>query len=78
MRACRVVGFERTDELSAAIGEGPGGEQQRWPRVIVNATGIAADQLRLLADPDAEARLLVSRGTLWCSRATSALVVMAF
>ena len=65
VRDCRVVGFERTNgRLSAAISEGPGGEQQRWPaRVIVNATGIAADQLRLLADPDAEARLLVSRGT---------------
>lgn len=65
VRDCRVVGFERTDgHLSAAISEAPGGEQQRWPaRVIVNATGIAADQLRLLADPDAEARLLVSRGT---------------
>ena len=64
-RDCRVVGFERNgDQLCAAISEGPDGRQQRWPaRCIVNATGIAADRLRQLADPQAAPRLLVSRGT---------------
>jgi glycerol-3-phosphate dehydrogenase len=64
-RDCRVVGFEcGQGSLLAAIGQHPDGHRSRWPaRVIVNATGIAADQLRQLADPQAPARLLVSRGT---------------
>jgi glycerol-3-phosphate dehydrogenase len=64
-RDCRVVGFEAGQgALQAAIGQHPDGRQSRWPaRVIVNATGIAADQLRHLADPQAPPRLLVSRGT---------------
>ena len=45
--------------------------------MIVTATGIAADQLRLLADPDAEARLLVSRGTHLVLKSNLAPVVMA-
>ena len=63
-RDCRVVGFEQSDgRLTAAISQAPDGSQQRWQgERIVNATGIAADQLRQLAQPDAPDRLLVSRG----------------
>lgn len=64
-RDCRVVGFESGQgALLTVIGQHPDGRQSRWPaRVIVNATGVAADQLRQLADPQAPPRLLVSRGT---------------
>ena len=63
-RDCAVVGFEHRDgRVQAAISQAPDGSQQRWPgEQIVNATGIAADRLRQLAQPDAPSRLLVSRG----------------
>ncbi len=63
-RDCAVVGFEQSNgRLQAAISQGTDGRQQRWiGKQIVNATGIAADRLRQLAQPDAPARLLVSRG----------------
>ena len=62
---CRVVGFERTADgrLNAAISETATGMQERWTAgVIVNATGIQADSLRQLADPQAAPRMLTSRG----------------
>ena len=63
-RDCRVVDFEHTNgRLRAAISEAPDGQRQRWEaQHIVNATGIAADHLRQLAQPDLPPRLLVSRG----------------
>jgi len=63
-RDCRVVGFEQQNgRLQAAISEAPDGSQQRWVAdQIVNATGIAADRLRQLAQPELSPRLLVSRG----------------
>ncbi len=62
---CRVVGFERTADghLKAAISETEAGLQERWTAdVIVNATGIQADSIRQLADPQAAPRMLTSRG----------------
>ena len=62
---CRVVGFERTADgrLNAAISETATGMQERWTAgVIVNATGIQADSIRQLADPQAAPRMLTSRG----------------
>ncbi len=63
-RDCRVVGFETEQgKLQAAVSENSAGGQQRWrARCIVNATGIAADQLRQQAEPQTGPRLLVSRG----------------
>jgi glycerol-3-phosphate dehydrogenase len=63
-RDCAVVGFEqREGRIQAAISQTADGQQQRWEAArIVNATGIAADRLRQLAQPDAPTRLLVSRG----------------
>lgn len=63
-RDCRVVGFEQQQgRLSAAIAEDRQGRRQRWSaRVIVNATGLAADAVRQLAEADTAPRLLVSRG----------------
>ena len=60
-----MVGFERTADgrLKAAISETEAGLQERWTAgVIVNATGIQADSLRQLADPQAAPRMLTSRG----------------
>ena len=65
-RSCRVIGFERNPDgqLRAAISETTTGQQERWvARVIVNTTGIHADSIRCLADPEAPQRLLTSRGT---------------
>ncbi len=65
-RSCRVIGFERNPDgqLRAAISETTTGLQERWvARVIVNTTGIHADSIRCLADPEAPQRLLTSRGT---------------
>ncbi len=65
-RSCRVVGFERNPagRLTAAVSETETGQQERWQaQVIVNTTGIHADEMRRLADPDAPQRLLTSRGT---------------
>jgi glycerol-3-phosphate dehydrogenase len=63
-RDCAVVGFEqREGRIQAAISQTVDGQQQRWEAArIVNATGIAADRLRQLAQPDAPSRILVSRG----------------
>ena len=63
-RDCRVLGFEQANgQLQAAISQSPDGSQRRWlGRQFVNATGIAADGLRQQAQPDAQPRLLVSRG----------------
>ena len=63
---CRVVAFERTADgsLCAAISENSAGRQERWnASVIVNATGIQADSIRQMADPDAVPRMLTSRGS---------------
>ena len=63
---CRGVAFERdaSGRLSAAISQNADGKQQRWQaQTIVNSTGIAADTIRQLADPDAAARMLTSRGS---------------
>ena len=59
------MGFERTADgrLNAAISETATGMQERWTAgVIVNATGIQADSIRQLADPQAAPRMLTSRG----------------
>jgi glycerol-3-phosphate dehydrogenase len=61
-----VVGLERNGDgrLAAAISETRDGKQERWKaRVVVNATGLSADALRQMADPEAPARMLTSRGS---------------
>ena len=63
---CKVVGLERNDagRLVAAISETGDGTQERWTaRVVVNATGLGADALRQMADPESPARMLTSRGS---------------
>ena len=63
---CRVVGLETTPEgrLCAAVSEDKSGQQRRWEaRVIVNATGIHADDIRQMADPAVMPRMLTSRGS---------------
>ena len=50
--------------MCAAISENSAGRQERWKAsVIVNATGIQADSIRQMADPDAVPRMLTSRGS---------------
>ena len=50
--------------MCAAISETSAGRQERWKAsVIVNATGIQADSIRQMADPDAVPRMLTSRGS---------------
>ena len=63
---CKVVGLERNGagRLVAAISETGDGTQERWTtRVVVNATGLGADAVRRLADPESPARMLTSRGS---------------
>ena len=63
---CRVIGLETTPEgrLCAAVSEDKSGQQRRWEaRVIVNATGIHADDIRQMADPAVTPRMLTSRGS---------------
>jgi glycerol-3-phosphate dehydrogenase len=63
---CKVVGLERNRDgrLAAAISETGDGRQERWTaRVVVNATGLGADALRQMADPNAPGRMLTSRGS---------------
>ena len=60
-----VVELEKDSNGSVcgAISENAEGESQRWrARVVVNATGIHADALRRMADPDCQVRMLTSRG----------------
>ena len=63
-RDCPVVDFEHEGgQVVAAVTRGGDGSTTRWPaRCIVNATGIQADHLRALAQPNCRERLLVSRG----------------
>ena len=62
---CRVTGL-KTDShgrISGALSVNSSGEEERWTaRVVVNATGIQADAIRHLADPDLPPRMLTSRG----------------
>ena len=63
---CRVVDLERGSggRLNAAVSESASGLRERWcASAIVNATGIGADAIRLLADPSATPRMLTSRGS---------------
>ncbi|MAD68262.1 MAG: glycerol-3-phosphate dehydrogenase [Synechococcus sp. CPC100] len=60
-----VVELEKNShgKVCGAISENPGGQRERWQaRVVVNATGIHADALRRMAEPDCQERMLTSRG----------------
>ena len=62
---CRVIGLEHNSSgrITAAISENAAGVQEHWQAsAIVNATGIHADAIRVMADPDAAPRMLTSRG----------------
>ncbi len=63
-RDCTVVGFEQEQgQLTGVTARQADGALNHWSaRCVVNATGIQADSLRLLADPQCSPRLLVSRG----------------
>ena len=63
---CRVVDLEHGSggRLRAVVSESASGARNRWcASVIVNATGIGADAIRLMADPSATPRVLTSRGS---------------
>ncbi len=60
-----VIELEKNSqgEVCGAISENAQGEQQRWrARAVVNATGLHADAVRHMAEPDCHERLLTSRG----------------
>ena len=60
-----VVELEKDShgKLCAAISENADGQRERWQaRVVVNATGIHADALRRMAEPECQERMLTSRG----------------
>ena len=62
---CRVIDLPRdaTGRLCGAITISEEGKQRQWnARVVVNATGIHADSIRQMADPDLPNRMLTSRG----------------
>ena len=50
-------------KVCGAISESADGQRERWQaRVVVNATGIHADALRRMAEPECQERMLTSRG----------------
>lgn len=60
-----VVALEKdaNGRVCGAISEDADGRSERWQaRAVVNATGIHADKLRRMADPDCPERMLTSRG----------------
>jgi len=62
---CRVTALERNSQgrITGALSCNSSGEEERWTaRVVVNATGIQADAIRHMADPDLPPRMLTSRG----------------
>ena len=62
---CRVIGLTKNGagRINGAISIAPNGQEQRWTaRAVVNATGIQADSIRQMADPDLPDRMLTSRG----------------
>lgn len=63
-RDCAVVGFElEQGRVVGVTARQPDGSTSHWSaRCVVNATGIQADSLRALAEPNCQPRLLVSRG----------------
>jgi glycerol-3-phosphate dehydrogenase len=61
----KVLELERdgSGQIRAAISKNAKGEQERWEaRAFVNATGIHADAIRRMADPNCTERMLTSRG----------------
>ncbi|MGC6483833.1 MAG: FAD-dependent oxidoreductase [Synechococcus sp.] len=62
---CRVVAFSKNQSgrINGAISINPNGQEQRWSaKAVVNATGLQADSIRQMADPDLPSRMLTSRG----------------
>ncbi|MFM1900458.1 MAG: glycerol dehydrogenase [Cyanobacteriota bacterium] len=62
---CRVSQLERDGQgrICAVLSLGDDGREERWQaQVVVNATGIQADAIRHMADPDLPPRMLTSRG----------------
>ena len=62
---CKVLRLEhrKDGKLSGAISQDFLGRQERWgAKAIVNATGINVDNIRQLADPNVNKRILISRG----------------
>ena len=61
----KVIDFEyaKDGKLSGIITQDQKGQNQRWrSKVIVNATGIHVDTLRLQVDSSAEERIIISKG----------------
>ncbi len=62
---CKVIKLEhqKDGKLCGAISQNLLGEHEKWEaRAIVNTTGIHADSIRQLADPQTAPRILASRG----------------
>ena len=62
---CRVTALERNSQgrITGALSCSGSGKEERWTaRAVVNATGIQADAIRHMADPDLPPRMLTSRG----------------
>ncbi len=62
---CKVFDFKKQKDgkICGVISEDCLGKQEQWAaKVVVNATGIHADQLRQLAEPNIPSRVLTSRG----------------
>ena len=62
---CKIVEmlYQKDGKICGAISQGHFNGEERWKaNVIVNATGIHADSIRQLADPNVAPKLLTSRG----------------
>ena len=62
---CRVTALTKNGQgrINGAISTAADGREQHWPaHVVVNATGIQADAVRQMAEPDCTPRMLTSRG----------------
>ena len=69
---CRVTSLTKDGSggITGAISMNADDQEQRWTaRVVVNATGIQADSIRQMADPDMPDRMLTSRGVHMVLRA---------
>ena len=62
---CKVIDFEykTTGKLKGIITKSLNGEEKRWQaKVIVNATGVNSDSIRMKVDNSAKKRITTSRG----------------
>ncbi len=62
---CKVIGFEfaKNRKISKVITQDSEDKQEDWStKAVINCTGIQADKIRKMADPNIDPRIVTSRG----------------